>query len=125
MLKKFYISTSIPYVNASPHIGHAQEFLIADTLARYHRIMGYDTYFLSGSDDNAQKNAQVAEKLGIPTKEFVDKNSSEFAQLKETLNISYDQFFHPSPNTSKEPKNYGAPSKKKTSTKKPIRDYTA
>lgn len=94
--KKFYISTSIPYVNAAPHIGHAQEFVIADTLARYYRLMGYDTYFLSGSDDNAQKNAQVAEKQGISTKEFVDNNAAQFAALKEILNISYDQFFQTS-----------------------------
>lgn len=95
-MQKFYISTSIPYVNAAPHIGHAQEFVIADAIARYYRLMGYDTYFLSGSDDNAQKNAQVAEKAGISTKEFVDKHAAEFAALKQILNISYDQFFQTS-----------------------------
>lgn len=95
-MPKFYISTSIPYVNASPHVGYAMELLQADTLARYYRLMGYDTYFLSGSDDNAQKNAQVAEKNGVSTKEFVDQNAAEFAALKSSLNISYDQFFQTS-----------------------------
>jgi methionyl-tRNA synthetase len=96
MAPKFYISTSIPYVNGEPHIGHAQEFVITDVLARYYRAMGYDTYFLTGSDDNAQKNAQVAESEGLPTKEFVDRNSRAFAAVGETLNLSYDQFFQTS-----------------------------
>ncbi len=94
--KKFYITTSIPYVNASPHIGFALELVQADALARYHRSLGYDTYFLAGSDDNAQKNAQVAEKEGVPTKEFVDRHAKEFAALKGILNITNDQFFQTS-----------------------------
>ncbi|GIW59738.1 MAG: hypothetical protein KatS3mg087_0804 [Patescibacteria group bacterium] len=96
MHKKFYISTSIPYVNAAPHIGFAMELLQADCLARYYRLMGYDVFFQSGTDDNAQKNAQMAEKEGLPTKEFVDKHAQEFAQLRETLNISYNHFFQTS-----------------------------
>ncbi len=94
--RKFYITTSIPYVNAAPHIGFALELVQADTLARYHRLLGYDTYFLAGSDDNAQKNAQVAEKERVPTKEFVDRHAKEFAALKGILNITNDQFFQTS-----------------------------
>jgi methionyl-tRNA synthetase len=96
MNKKFYITTSIPYVNAAPHIGHAMEFVQADTLARYHRLMKDDTYFLSGSDDNSLTNVLAAEKAGKQIKEFVDENSQKFAELKEILNISYDQFFQTS-----------------------------
>jgi methionyl-tRNA synthetase len=96
MRQKFYISTSIPYVNAAPHIGFAMELLQADCLARYYRLMGYDVFFQSGTDDNAQKNAQMAEKEGLPTKEFVDKHAHEFSQLKEILNISYDHFLRTS-----------------------------
>jgi methionyl-tRNA synthetase len=96
MRQKFYISTSIPYVNAAPHIGFAMELLQADCLARYYRLMGYDVFFQSGTDDNAQKNAQMAEKEGLPTKEFVDKHAHEFSQLKEILNISYNHFLRTS-----------------------------
>ncbi|MDQ3098647.1 MAG: methionine--tRNA ligase [bacterium] len=96
MNKKFYITVSIPYVNSTPHIGYALECLQADTFSRYYRSLGYDTYFLSGSDDNALKNVQSAEKAGIPTKEFVDKNATEFAKLKDLLNLSTDQFFQTS-----------------------------
>lgn len=94
--KKFYITTSIPYVNAEPHIGHTLEFVQSDALARYYRSLGYDTYFLSGSDDNALKNVQSAEKANMPTKEFVDQNAQSFAKIQQTLNLSYDQFFQTS-----------------------------
>lgn len=95
-MQKFYISTSIPYVNASPHIGHALEFVQADTLARYYRLMGYDTYFLSGSDDNSLTNVLAAEKAGKSVSELVNENAQKFAALKDSLNISYDQFIQTS-----------------------------
>jgi methionyl-tRNA synthetase len=90
--RRFYITTSIPYVNGAPHVGHSLEFVQADALARYYRSLGYDTYFLSGSDDNALKNVQAAEKANQSTQEFVDQHAQEFADLKHVLNISYDQF---------------------------------
>lgn len=92
MNNKFYITTSLPYVNGAPHVGHSLEFVQADALARYYRSLGYNTYFLSGSDDNALKNVQAAEKAGKSTQEFVDEHAQEFADLKHVLNISYDQF---------------------------------
>jgi len=92
MIKKFYITTSIPYVNASPHLGHAMEFVQADTFARYYRSLGHDTYFLSGSDDNSLTNVLAAEKAGKEVKDLVGENSDKFAELKLILNISYDQF---------------------------------
>ena len=89
---KFYITTAIPYVNAAPHIGFALEAVQTDALARYHRALGDDTHFLTGTDENALKNVQAAEKAGKDTKEFVDENSTRFEDLKAVLNLSFDDF---------------------------------
>lgn len=91
-MKNIYITTAIDYVNGSPHIGHAQEKTQADVLARRHRILGDDVYFISGTDENSLKNVQSAEKANMPIKEYVDKNYSIFANLKSILNLSYDDF---------------------------------
>ena len=72
-MSTFYITTSIPYVNAAPHIGHALEFVQADVFARYHRLIGDETYFQSGSDENSLKNVQAAEREGVSTAELVDR----------------------------------------------------
>ena len=69
--KHIFISTSIPYVNAAPHIGHAVEFIQADIVARYHRVIGDDVFFLSGTDDNALKNVLKAEEAGEDVASFV------------------------------------------------------
>jgi methionyl-tRNA synthetase len=90
--QKYYITTAIDYVNASPHVGHAFEKLITDVIARWNRLQEKDVFFLTGVDENAQKNVQAAEKAGIPVKEFVDKNTSLFIKLCKELNISYDDF---------------------------------
>jgi len=92
MAKKFYITTAIDYVNASPHVGHAFEKILADSIARWHRLKSEDVFFLTGVDENAQKNVQAAEKARVPVKEFIDKNSSLFLELCKKLNISYDDF---------------------------------
>src|SRR3989304_10154053 len=89
---KFYVTTAIPYVNAAPHIGFALEAVQTDVLARYHRELGDDTYFLTGTDENALKNVQAAEKAGKDTKAFVAENSTRFEDLKEALNLSFDDF---------------------------------
>lgn len=91
-MAKFYITTAIPYVNAKPHIGHALEFVQADVIARYHKLQNDDVLFLSGSDDNALKNVQAAEKENIPIQQFVDKNSKLFADLAQRLNVHFDIF---------------------------------
>jgi len=75
-----------------PHIGHAYEKVIADALARWHRLLGKKVWYLTGTDENAQKNAQAAKVAGIPTKEFVDKNSKIFKKLVKELNLSNDDF---------------------------------
>jgi len=91
-MTKFYITTTIPYVNAAPHIGHALEFVQADVIARWRRQQGDDVYFLSGSDENAIKNVQAAEAAGISVQELVDKNSQRFRESLVKLNVSFDQF---------------------------------
>lgn len=92
MKKAFYLSTTIPYVNATPHIGHALEFVQADARVRYERLLGKDVFFLSGSDENSLKNVQAAEKEGKSVEEFVAVHAEEFKNLKEILNISFDDF---------------------------------
>lgn len=92
MKNKFYITTAIDYVNAKPHIGHAFEKIIADAIARWRRLKGEDVFFLTGVDENAQKNIQAAEKARIPVREFIDKNTGFFIELSKKLNISYNYF---------------------------------
>ncbi len=92
MKNKFFITTAIDYVNAEPHIGHALEKIQADVLARYHRALGEEVLFLTGTDENSLKNAQAAEKANVPVKEFVDKNAETFKGLKKALNLSFDDF---------------------------------
>ncbi len=95
-MKKFYITTAIDYVNAPPHIGHVFEKLVADCIARWKRIQGYEVFFLTGTDEHGIKNQKAAEKLGLSPKEFVDKMSAEFYKLKELLNLSISFFIRTS-----------------------------
>ena len=90
--KKFYITAAIPYVNAAPHIGHALEFIQVDVIARFHKILGDKVTTLTGSDENALKNVQAAEKAGINTQNFVDKNAQLFLELTKRLNTPFDVF---------------------------------
>ncbi len=94
--KKFYITTAIDYVNAQPHVGHAFEKVLADALARWHVQKGEDVFFLTGVDENAQKNVEAAEKKGIPVQKFIDGNSKLFEDLCRKLNISYSKFIRTS-----------------------------
>jgi len=89
--KKFYITTSIAYTNAAPHIGFALEIVQADVLARYHRILGEDAFFLTGTDEHGAKNARTAEESRRTPKEFTDEISSRYRELTKTLNISNDE----------------------------------
>ncbi len=92
MANKFLITTAIPYVNAKPHIGHALEFLQADTIARFNRLLGKEVALLSGGDENALKNVQAAEAAGENIQKFVDRHTELFRQLSEKLNIHFDYF---------------------------------
>lgn len=92
MKKTFYLTAAIPYVNAAPHIGHALEFIQVDAIARYHRLLGERVTALTGSDENALKNVQAAEKAGTPVQEFVDENAKLFLDLIKKLNVQFDVF---------------------------------
>lgn len=91
-MTKFYLTSAIPYVNARPHIGHALEFVQADTYARFKRLAGNDVLYLCGSDENSLKNVQAAEKVGTPIQEFVDTYSAYFTELGKNLSIQFDVF---------------------------------
>jgi methionyl-tRNA synthetase len=89
---RYYITTSIPYVNGEPHLGHALEFLQADVLARYARSQGANVIFSTGADEHGTKVAQKAEAEGESPQAFVDKMSDGFVELLKLLNISNDRF---------------------------------
>lgn len=93
---KFYITTAIAYTNAEPHIGFALELLQADVLARYHRLLDEQTYFLTGTDEHGSKVAKAAEKAGKDPQQFVDELSERFKKLTAVLNISNDDFIRTS-----------------------------
>ena len=92
MHKSFYITTPIYYVNDKPHIGHAYTTVLADVLARYHRLLGYQTFFLTGTDEHGQKVQQAALKQGITPEAQVEECHLRFKSLWQELNISYDRF---------------------------------
>ena len=92
MARKFYVTTAIDYVNADPHIGHAYQKIIADALARWHKLKAKKVFFLTGTDEHGQKIANSAEEAGKTPKEFVDKISKKFEEAWKILNIDYDRF---------------------------------
>lgn len=96
MAEAAFISTAIPYVNARPHIGHAFEFVQADAMARYLRLTGYDTFSLTGSDENSLKNVRAAQDEGISTRELCDRNTGIFKKLIPGLNLAVSDFIRTS-----------------------------
>ncbi|RUM64135.1 MAG: methionine--tRNA ligase [Sulfurospirillum sp.] len=90
--KKAYITTPIYYVNDVPHIGHAYTTIIADTLARYSRLIGLETLFLTGTDEHGQKIQEAAQKRGKAPQEYADEISAKFKDLWDYFDISYDTF---------------------------------
>ena len=92
MSRKFYITTPIYYVNAHPHIGHAYTTIACDTVARRQRLLGADTFFLTGTDENGQKVERAAQAAGKTPQQFVDEISGEFRALWKRMGISNDDF---------------------------------
>src|SRR5450759_174291 len=92
MEKAFYISTPIYYVNASPHIGHAYTTIVADVLARYHRLSGNRTFFLTGTAEHGDKIVAAAAKAGVTPQAYADMISGQFRNLWPELTISNDDF---------------------------------
>ncbi len=91
-MNRFYITTTLPYVNADPHIGFAAEIVRADVLARYHREKGEKVFFNTGTDEHGLKIYQKAQELGKNTQEYVDEYARKFDNLKKALNLSYNSF---------------------------------
>jgi len=92
MPKTFFITTAIYYTNSSPHVGHAYEMVLADVIARYHRLKGENVFFLTGVDQHGQKVQQSAAKAGVPPTEFVKGITQKFIDLTKKLNVQYDDW---------------------------------
>src|SRR5215831_12607244 len=91
-----YLTTTIPYVNGRPHLGHALELVQADVLAHHHRQRGDQVRFQTGTDDNSLKNVLAAEAAGVPVQEFVDTNAAAFTGLAQPLDLSVDDLIRTS-----------------------------
>jgi len=92
MARKFYITTPIYYVNARPHIGHAYTTIACDTIARRQRMLGADTFFLTGTDEHGQKIERAAQAAGKTPQQYADEISAEFRKLWRRMGISNDDF---------------------------------
>ena len=92
MKKNFYISTAIAYTSSKPHIGNTYEIVLADSIARYKRMQGYNVYFQTGTDEHGQKIEEKAKEANIMPQEYVDKISLEVKQIWDIMNTSYDKF---------------------------------
>ncbi len=90
--KPYYISTAIAYTSAKPHIGNTYEIVLADAIARYKRMTGFDVYFQTGTDEHGQKIQQKAEAAGITPQQHVDNISGEIHRIWDLMNTSYDKF---------------------------------
>jgi methionyl-tRNA synthetase len=88
----YYITTPIYYVNAEPHIGHAYTTVVADVLARFHRLLGIETRFQTGTDEHGEKVLDAAREAGLPVREFVDRISARFRRTWDDMSISYDAY---------------------------------
>lgn len=92
MNKKFYISTAIAYTSGKPHIGNTYEIVLADSVARYKRMQGYDVYFQTGTDEHGEKIQQKAEAAGITPQQFVDDVAGQIKDIWDIMNTTYDRF---------------------------------
>ncbi len=90
--KKFYMTTAIAYTSGKPHIGNTYEIVLADAIARFRRLQGYDVFFQTGTDEHGQKIELKAEEAGVTPKEFVDNVSGEIKRIWDLMNTSYDRF---------------------------------
>ena len=86
-MKKFYVTTPIYYVNSRPHLGHVYTTLVADAIARYKRQRGFDTFFLTGTDEHGQNIERAAAAQGVSTEEHVDRIVAEFQRVAETFHL--------------------------------------
>ncbi len=99
--EKFYISTAIAYASSKPHIGNTYEIVLADVIARYKRLCGYDVYFQTGTDEHGQKIEEKAKNDSMDPQEYVDKNSKIIKDIWDVMNTSYDRFVRTTDSTHK------------------------
>lgn len=92
MKEKYYISTAIAYTSGKPHIGNTYEIVLADAIARFKRLQGYDVYFQTGTDEHGEKIELKAKEVGVTPKEFVDERAAEIKDIWDIMNTSYDRF---------------------------------
>ena len=92
MEKRIYLTTPIYYINARPHIGHAYTTIVCDVVRRFYKLLGYETYFLTGTDEHGDKIMRAAKEAGKPPQVYADEISSLFRNLWPTLNICPDDF---------------------------------
>ena len=90
--KPYYISTAIAYTSAKPHIGNTYEIVLADAIARYKRMTGYDVYFQTGTDEHGQKIQEKAEAAGITPQQHVDNVAAQVKEIWDLMNTTYDKF---------------------------------
>jgi len=90
--EKYYISTAIAYTSGKPHIGNTYEIVLADAIARYKRLQGYDVYFQTGTDEHGEKIELKAKEAGVTPQEFVDEKAAEIKRIWDIMNTSYDRF---------------------------------
>lgn len=90
--KKFYITTAIAYASRKPHIGNTYDIVLADMIARYKRMQGYDVVFQTGSDEHGQKIEDCAKEAGITPKEYVDNIAGQIKDVWDSMNVTYDKF---------------------------------
>ncbi|NLF36383.1 MAG: methionine--tRNA ligase, partial [Clostridiaceae bacterium] len=90
--EKFYITTAIAYASGKPHIGNTYEIILADSIARFMRMQGYDVFFMTGTDEHGQKIEDKAKQSNMSAKQFVDKSAKEIKRIWDLMNTSYDKF---------------------------------
>ena len=91
-MKKYYISTAIAYTSGKPHIGNTYEIVLADAIARFKRLQGYDVYLQTGTDEHGEKIELKAKEAGVSPKEFVDEKATDIKRIWDIMNTSYDRF---------------------------------
>jgi len=89
---KYYLTTAIAYTSGKPHIGNTYEIVLADAIARFRRMEGYDVRFQTGTDEHGQKIEEKAKAAGVTPKEYVDKTAGEVKRIWDLMNTSYDYF---------------------------------
>ena len=119
---KYYLTTAIAYTSGKPHIGNVYEIVLADAIARFKRLEGYDVWFQTGTDEHGQKNELKAAAAGVSPKEYVDKIAGIIKGQFDLMNVSYDYFSITRRKSRRSLKSFMT---RETFTKAPMRGFTA